>query len=394
MMRKVEMRGKLRSGRAGWLIVAVVLLLGMASVSLVGQAQTQAQAAQTSQAAQGVVGTWQGTLPVGKGMRIVVKIRKGDVGGWQGEAHRIDEDYSGRALSSVSMQGGLLNFAVLPIDVHYEGRLSADGASIAGSWHEGGQTYALNLARSTNETEWAIESMKRMAADADPAFEVATIKPSNPENQNSGFHSGDGRRVNCDNETLIDILQFVYGVHSKQILGAPDWAGSDRWDIDGYPDAPGMPDDKQMQAMYRKIMAERFGLKMHTEKKSLSIYAIRMGKGGPKLTKSLDQNGLSDTTFTEFNSQRRVLRVTATNMEEFAATMQFIVDKPLADQTGLPGRYDFVLKWATDETETSDPNAPPGIFTAIQEQLGLKLVPVKAPADVIVIDHMERPSAN
>jgi uncharacterized protein (TIGR03435 family) len=81
-------------------------------------------------------------------------------------------------------------------------------------------------------------------------------------------------------------------------------------------------------------------------------------------------------------------------MEEFASTMESVVDRPVADQTGLTGRWDFLLKWRPDESVTSDANALPGLFTAIQEQIGLKLEAVKAPVDVLVIDHVERPSAN
>ena len=104
---------------------------------------------------------------------------------------------------------------------------------------------------------------------------------------------------------------------------------------------------------------------------------------------------MSDTTFTQWNSQRRVLRVTSTTMAEFATTMDSQLEKPLVDQTGLTGKWDFLLKWRPETApEPDDPNALPGIFTAIQEQIGLKLEGAKAPVDVIVIDKVERPSAN
>ena len=81
-------------------------------------------------------------------------------------------------------------------------------------------------------------------------------------------------------------------------------------------------------------------------------------------------------------------------MADFILGMQFFFDRPLVDQTGIPGRHDFTLRYTYDEAHATDPNAPPGLFTAIQEQLGLKLNAVKAPIDVFVIDHIERPSAN
>ena len=236
---------------------------------------------------------------------------------------------------------------------------------------------------------------KMMAVNAHPEFEVATVKPSDPKNGSKGFRSGDGRRINCDNETVADIVEFVFGVHAKQIVGAPQWFFDERWDVDGYPDVPGEPDYKQMQGMYRKLLEERFGLKMHRETRTMGAYVLTVAKGGPKLSKSVDQEAMSDTTFTQWSSQRRVLRVTSTTMAEFATTMDSQLDKPLVDQTGLTGKWDFLLKWRSETApEPDDPNALPGIFTAIQEQIGLKLEGVKAPVDAIVIDHVERPSAN
>jgi uncharacterized protein (TIGR03435 family) len=81
-------------------------------------------------------------------------------------------------------------------------------------------------------------------------------------------------------------------------------------------------------------------------------------------------------------------------MDDFALCMQFYVDRPVVNQTGLTGRWDFVLKWTTNDLKAADSNAAPGMFTAIQEQLGLKMEAVKAPAEVLVVDHAERPSAN
>ena len=88
------------------------------------------------------------------------------------------------------------------------------------------------------------------------------------------------------------------------------------------------------------------------------------------------------------------MKFTNNSMEDFALCMQFFLDRPAVDQTGIAGRWDFVLQWTPNESAVTDPNAAPGIFTAVQEELGLKLEPVKAQADVLVIEHVERPSAN
>ena len=126
----------------------------------------------------------------------------------------------------------------------------------------------------------------------------------------------------------------------------------------------------------------------------MAAYALTVGRGGPKLTRSIDQDGDSDQTGLEWSSERRVLRVTSSNMDEFMLTMQMLMDKPAVNQTGLAGKWDFLLKWRPDDSPTTDANTLTGIFTAMQDQLGLKLESVKIPVDVIVIDHIERPSAN
>jgi uncharacterized protein (TIGR03435 family) len=88
------------------------------------------------------------------------------------------------------------------------------------------------------------------------------------------------------------------------------------------------------------------------------------------------------------------MRFTNSSIADLALNMQLMVDRPIVDRTGLAWRYDFVLRYTVDEMRATDPNAPPGLFTAIQEQLGLKLEAEKAPAQVLVIDKVEQPSAN
>lgn len=233
-----------------------------------------------------------------------------------------------------------------------------------------------------------------MAADADPVFEVATIKPSEPNDPTDGFHTR-GRHVFIENQTVNKLIAFAYGMNGKQIAGGPAWLGTDRFDIDGVPDAEGTPSLKQEQGMVKKLLAERFKLTFHQEKRELSVYAITVGKGGPKLAKSVGDLIGMPSQDAEQHGTELAMKFTNMSMADFALCMQFFVDRPIVDQTGLAGKYDFNLRWSFDETEaSSNPNAAPGLFTAIQEQDGLKLDAVKAQADVIVIDKVERPSAN
>lgn len=230
-----------------------------------------------------------------------------------------------------------------------------------------------------------------MPADAHPSFEVATIKPSHPEDSKGGFQVG-GHRLLIQNQTVSDLISFAYAIHQKQIVDGPPWLETQRFDIVGQADVDGYANLRQIQEMLQKLLASRFNLKFHREKRELSIYAITLAKGGPKLTKHTEtSNGLPTQSGSGSGDGRRF---TNNSMSDFALGMQAFLDKPVVDQTGLDGRYDFVLRWMPDDSNTDAPNQAPGLFTAVQEQLGLKLEPVKGQADVYAIDHVEEPSEN
>jgi uncharacterized protein (TIGR03435 family) len=144
-------------------------------------------------------------------------------------------------------------------------------------------------------------------------------------------------------------------------------------------------------------------LKFHREKKELSVYAIQLGKNGPKLTRSqADPTGLPGLGFSGLGK----MNAFNATMADLASTLQTaVLDQPVVDQTGLDGHYDFALNWTADETQfasmgvkvpppSDKPDAPPSLGTAMLDQLGLKLVTTKAPVEVLVIDKVEKPSAN
>jgi uncharacterized protein (TIGR03435 family) len=241
-----------------------------------------------------------------------------------------------------------------------------------------------------------------MAPDASPVFEVATIKPSDPDRPGKAF-TVRGRQFATINTTLGDIITFAYGIHAKQITGGPAWLETEKYDLSAQPDGEGQPNERQWKTMLQKLLADRFKLAFHRDKKELSVYAITVGKNGPKLTKSEgNPNGLPGLFFRGLGN----LPVTNATMADFAGVMQgAVLDRPVVDQTGLSGRWDFTLKWTPDEFQfgalgvrvpppTNAADAPPDLFTAVQEQLGLKLDSTKAPAEVFVIDRVEKPSEN
>lgn len=233
-----------------------------------------------------------------------------------------------------------------------------------------------------------------MAADAHPSFDVATIKPSDPADTSDGFQTS-GHRIFIENETVNKMITFAFAIHAQQIVGGPDWFATERYDIRGVPDVDGQASMRQLQEMVRKLLADRFSLRFHQEKRELTVYAITVGKNGPKLMQNnSNPKGLPDQSGRGDGHHGTRTRFTNNSMADFALYLQFFVDRPVVDETGLAGKYDFVMDWSRNEVPANDPDAPPGIFTAMQEQLGLKLEPKKDTAQVMVIDHAERPSAN
>jgi uncharacterized protein (TIGR03435 family) len=231
-----------------------------------------------------------------------------------------------------------------------------------------------------------------MSKDAHPSFEVATVKPHDPTSDAQGF-TVEGSRVVVRNESLIQLLLVAYSIHRSQIDGLPTWA-RDRWDIQGTTDTPGEPSLPQQQEMLQKLLADRFALKFHIEQRELPVYLMQLAKGAPKLkpaAKPDEQPGQSAS------GQDGVITIvyTSTAMSDFVMLESFFLDRPLVDQTSLAGKYDFSLRYTYKESNPPDSaGAAPGLFTAVQEQLGLKFIPTKSAVRVLVIDHVDRPSAN
>jgi len=230
-----------------------------------------------------------------------------------------------------------------------------------------------------------------MPATAHPSFEIATIKPSRPDDTKGGFQVG-GHRLLIQNQSVNDLISFAYAIHRKQIVDGPAWLETQKFDIVGQADVDGYANLRQIQEMLQKLMATRFNLKFHQEKRELAIYTITVAKGGPKITKHTEaSNGLPTQSGSPNYGGRRF---TNNTMSDLALGIQAFLDRPVVDQTGLAGRYDFVLTWTPDDSNTDSANQAPGLFTAVQQQLGLKLDPIKGPVDVYVIDHVDKPSEN
>jgi uncharacterized protein (TIGR03435 family) len=356
--------------------------------------------------AQDLAGTWQGTLSAGgKELRTVFKVESTPAG-LKTTMFSIDQGTQPFAAGETSLRTRQVKIVIPAIGGTYTGELSADARTITGNWSQGPGSFPLTLVRAAPQAAWAIPEPsipKRMAASASPGVEVATIKPSQPGRPGKIF-TVQGQRFVTANTTAADLISFAYSVQQKQLSGGPVWLDSDKFDLAVQPDTEGMPNQNQLKVMLQKVLADRFQLAFHREKRELSVYAIVAAKSGAKLTDTAAAPGDLPGLF--FRGLGDLVVRNAT-LADLANLMQSaVLDRPVVDQSGLTGRYDFTLRWTPDQTQflgmgvpipqpaADDPNAPPDLFSAAERQLGLRFESTKAPADVLVIDKVSRPSEN
>jgi len=234
-------------------------------------------------------------------------------------------------------------------------------------------------------------------ATADPFFEVAAIKPGNPD-MRPGFPSN-GRNFIAHNETVEGMLRFAYTIRSEQIINRPDWFSKDHFDISATTNLTTEPTGDQWKAMLRKLLADRFGLTLHHEQRVLPVYVLSVGKSGAKLKASDPKDiGRNDASISITNIST-TLSTRGETMSSLAIVLQgFLLDRPVVNQTGLAGSYDLNINFTPIVSNVGglrvpdqDPNSSAAsIFTAIQD-LGLRLDATKQPVDVLVIEHASHP---
>jgi uncharacterized protein (TIGR03435 family) len=242
---------------------------------------------------------------------------------------------------------------------------------------------------------------------APTAYTVASIKPNKSSDDRFMLRPQPGGGLTATGVTLKMLIMFAYGVAGYQISGAPSWIGTERWDIEAKTEGVQGPVPlAQSQARLRRLLEDRFQLKTRRESRKMPIYALVATKGGPKLNPNPgDPAERKPVASFGFGSAR----FTDSSVASLAGQLTLYLDRPVLDQTGLNDSYDFTLKWTPAPNESSaqamglppraDPPAPadstgPSLFTALQEQLGLKLKPAKGPVDILAIDHLEKPSEN
>lgn len=227
------------------------------------------------------------------------------------------------------------------------------------------------------------------AAADHPEFEVATVKRSAPpEGDAININLGSVRngKVTFANASLSDCLKFAYGLVSDAQISSPDWVKSKevRFDIVAQPPV-GTPDD-QLPLMLQTLLADRLKLVVHREPKDLSFLALVQGKNGPKFHASIGP--AAPGTVTLYGSHIVSSQIST---QKLALLLSRFERETVLDKTGLDGFYDLKLEWAPDGA-TDNPG--PSLYTAVQEQLGLKLEARKGPVEIIVVDNAEKVPAD
>jgi bla regulator protein blaR1 len=240
---------------------------------------------------------------------------------------------------------------------------------------------------------------------ANPAFEVASIKPNHSADRNVSFQITPGGRLACTNANAKMLITMAYKLKPHQIEGAPAWLESERYDITAKAEGSTGRDD--LKLMIQGLLADRFELTFHRETKEMPVYALVIGKNGPKLH-AIDSGG--EVKSQSQRMERGLLDLEGANMAGFADALSAMVGRNVLDRTGMPGLCDIKLEWTPDESESAmfkgagdgkegggapaPEAAGPSVFTAIQEQLGLKLEAQKCPVEMLMIDHIEKASEN
>jgi uncharacterized protein (TIGR03435 family) len=234
-------------------------------------------------------------------------------------------------------------------------------------------------------------------APAAPAFEVASVRQLQQPGSGlpySGFMGTGGNpikivgnRVTLEG-TLNVLIMAAYNVKDYQVTGGPTWTDSDVFTIVAKTEGEDTPKLEQVRLMLRALLADRFQLKVHPDKKELKVYHLVVAKKTPKLKPSLPGERYGQT----FDpSTPGTLRSSITNvtMADFVHLVSVYADRPVIDKTGLTGEYDYSIEWAADGGDFKL-----AIMAAVREQLGLKYEPVKEPTDVLMIDHVDKLSEN
>jgi uncharacterized protein (TIGR03435 family) len=229
---------------------------------------------------------------------------------------------------------------------------------------------------------------------AQPGFEVASIRPAAPDARGSGIQITPGGRFSATNSSLRALLKYAYQVRDFQIAQPPAWFDSQRYDVVAKAESE-VPEDS-IRIMLQNLLADRFQLKLHRESKEMQAYMLAISKAGVKIqpVKTGETGRVSRKGMGVIAGSQASMAQLAEALSDVALNGRYILDRPVLDRTGLSGVYDFTLTWTPESSGSTSDLSGPSLFTAVQEQLGLKLETQKAQVEILVIDHVEKASAN
>ena len=235
-----------------------------------------------------------------------------------------------------------------------------------------------------------------------PAYDAVTVKPSDPAAKGQHWH-GNQNRVSMENVTLRQLIKVAYGFRSdSEVIDGPDWIGKQHWDISARMDDAEFAkidkmnerdNEKESQLLLQQLLAERFGLKVRLETRALPQFALVVDGAAPKM-KAVD-GGSGDNTHTS-NGKMEASKTHMPMLAAILSNMPEVAGRVVVDKTGLTGAYDFELNWLPERggvVATLDSTLP-GLFTALREQLGLKLEKGEGPVPVAVVEMVAQPSVD
>lgn len=242
-------------------------------------------------------------------------------------------------------------------------------------------------------------SPQKMAADANPTFEVATIKPSLPDEIHPQFNLR-GRPFKTRGTSAKELIKIGYNMRGRQVLGGPAWIEDSKFDVVAEPDMEGIPNEEQTRAMVRKLLADRFHLAIHINQQIFPVMAVTIDKNSRALVASdpkSDVRGNMDGR--QAPDGQLLVQFTGTTIAQFLSLiMNFFQDRQLVDETGLTGIYDITLKVPMSTFQNATGAGPEddrgNALIQAAQQLGFKFTAKKEPLPIIVVDHLEMPTAN
>jgi uncharacterized protein (TIGR03435 family) len=238
----------------------------------------------------------------------------------------------------------------------------------------------------------------------EPAFEVATIKPSTPGDRSGRFATMQGaHQFVARNYTLKYLVSFAYNIPPRLISGGPAWTDSDLYNILAATPGDDRPSFDEQMLMTRRLLEDRFKLAFHRDKKELPVYLLTVVRTGSRLKESAAAPDSQPVLVNRVFPNRILLPARNATMGQFASMLQrAVLDCPVLDKTELPGKYDFDLEWTPDDTQFGgalpavrpEDVEKPDFFAALQQQLGLRMESGRGPVEVLIIDTVQRPSEN